>query len=820
MKVSWFTLLSLAGATPSATFPFNNQLPPVAIYGQQYSYTYSADTYTSSEKIYYSAPDLPPWLKFDADSKTLSGTPPAEDASQGDQQVHFNLQASDSTGTLVSPCFLQLSNVPQPQVKSPDALTQVLSAAGNMSDAQSLVLKPGQPFEITFPSDFFTNNGQSVIGHYSVTGDHAPLPIWIDFDGEAGKFTGTAPSVTSDIAPAQSYSLLYIVSTYQGFSSASVEFDLKLGAHILIANITTEQLNVTVNKPFEYQIPLSHVQLDGVPIAHQDVADVVASLPENASWLNFTSANGGVLAGTPPADAANSTVTVQIDLFDKYNDTVSLDIAINVLDNVANKTVFSASTLSPANVTEGNYFTYSIANALLTKDNIEISVDTNNNDWLSYNSGNYSLQGMPPSSFNQTTIKFAAKVTGDNADHYSGLDATLPLMGVSKLSTISSALSSGASSTASSTATKTHSTATSTTTATATAAPTSTLVPVKKHSSSTGVAVGCGVGIPLGLIALALLLFLLWRRRKKQAAAAAAAPAEDLESGYGADGSPGSKEISNPVLAADSMMMAPVFKLNSGSSSDSNGTAVGADEKKADETDPQRRSTFNFMRMDGDDDDAHTLTNVQPMEALPVPRVAENNGRVTSVATSHYSDSGAGVGNGLATDVPRASWRHTNLGERRWQDARISYSSLASIDSADGPPTVQLANAEFAAPPPRPLPRDGSSGIMQRLGSHSSSLAAHAEADNESTPRVVGSMGTFAAFRGDETLQHDADDAYHTASSGSESEEGSVAIRPWRDSQGEMRWAAPSAVSANVERKPSKVGNKPPEGERGELAFI
>lgn len=805
MRTAWLSLLSLVAATPSATFPFNNQLPPVARYGEQYSYTFCTDTYTSSEQIYYSAPDLPSWLKFDAESKTLSGTPPAEDSSQGDQQVHFNLQASDSTGTLVSPCFLQLSNVPAPQVKSDDALIQVLEAAGNTSDAQSLVLRPGQPFELTFPSDFFTSNGQDVIGHYSVTGDHAPLPIWLNFDGGSGKFWGTAPSVTSDIAPAQSYSILYIDSTYQGFSSASVEFNLKLGAHILVANITTESLNVTVGKSFEYQIPVSDVQLDGQPISHQDVSNVVATLPDNADWLNFTAANGGVLAGTAPSEAANQTFEVKIDLFDKYNDTVSFTVDIQVQDNPSNKTVFSASSLKPANVTQGEFFVYSISDFLLTKDNVEIDVDTNNNDWLSYNSGNYSLQGMAPDTFNQTDVTFKAKVDGE--DNYSGLDATLPLMGVVNLSKASKTVSSSAPT--SSGSTKTHSTAT--VTATSTSSASATPVPQKKKSSNTGVAVGCGVGIPLGLIAIAALVFLLWRRRKKQNQAAAAG---DIESRSVEDGSPGSKEISNPVLAADSMLMAPVFKVESGSSTDSAGTAVGVDEKKMQDNDPQRRSTFNFLKMDGDNDDAHTLTNVQPMEALPVPQ----NNRVQSVATSHYSDSGAGAGL-AAADVPRASWRHTNIGERRWQDARISYSSLASIESADGPPTVQLASSEFAAPN-RVMPREESSGIMQKLGSHSSSLAAHAEVDGEATPRPVGSMGTFAAFRGEDAGPNDVDDAYHTASSGSDSDDSSVAIRPWRDSQGEMRWKGKNAMSADVERKPSQVGHKPPQGERGELAFI
>lgn len=812
MRTAWLTLLSLAAATPSATFPFNNQLPPVARYGEQFSYTFSTDTYTSSETIYYSAPDLPPWLKFDADSKTLSGTPPAEDSSQGDQQVHFSLQASDSTGTLVSPCFLQLSNVPAPQVKSADALTQVLEAAGNTSDANSLVLRPGKPFEINFPGDFFTSNGQTVIGHYSVTGDHAPLPIWLNFDGGSGKFWGTAPSVTSDIAPAQSYSILYIDSTYQGFTSASVEFNLKVGAHILVANITTETLNVTAGKSFEYQIPVSDVQLDGEPIAHQDVSNVVATLPDNASWLNFTASNGGVLAGTAPKSAANQTFEVQIELFDQYNDTVSFTVDIEVQDNPSNRTVFSASSFKPANVTQGEYFVYSISEYLLTKNNVEIDVDTHNNGWLSYNSGNYSLQGMAPSTFNQTDVTFTAKVDGDES--YSGLDATLPLMGVVNLSKMSKTVSSSAP-TSSHSATKSHTgttataTATSSSTSSATAAP----VPQKKTSSNTGVAVGCGVGIPLGLIAVAALAFLLWRRRKKQQRQAAAAG--DIESRTMDDGSPGSKDISNPVLAADSMLMAPVFKVESGSSTDSSGTAVDANEKKMEDNDPQRRSTFNFMKMDGDNDDAHTLTNVQPMEALPVPQ----NNRVQSVATSHYSDTGAGTGvAAAAADVPRASWRHTNIGERRWQDARISYSSLASIESADGPPTVQLASAEFAAPN-RAMPRDESSGIMQKLGSHSSSLAAHAEAD-ESTPRPVGSMGTFAAFRGEDANPNENDDAYHTASSGSDSDDSSVGIRPWRDSQGEMRWKGKNAMSAGVERKPSQVGHKPPQGERGELAFI
>ena len=96
----------LIDASPTLSFPFNSQCPPVARVGQDYQYQLLLDTFSSSDpsSLQYCAQDLPDWLSFDGSTRTFSGTPPqsAIPNNQNNQTIQFNIIATDSTGNTSS----------------------------------------------------------------------------------------------------------------------------------------------------------------------------------------------------------------------------------------------------------------------------------------------------------------------------------------------------------------------------------------------------------------------------------------------------------------------------------------------------------------------------------------------------------------------------------------------------------------------------------------------------------------------------------------------------------------------------------------------
>lgn len=901
MRTSAFSVLSYlastASATPDLSFAFNSQLPPVAKWGSSYSYELAPDTFRSSEgSITYSSPDLPSWLSING--RTLSGTP---SGGSGESTITFELVASDSTGNSSNDCTLLITDSDLPTYSESD-LEEVLKDSGPVANPDSAVLVPDQKFEIKFPSSFFTSEG-NVIGHYAVTGDHSPLPNWLQFDGGSGTFSGTAPSVNSQIAQAQQFSVIYIVSTYEGFASTGAEFNLLLGANIFSMNVSTDHVNATAERDFSYSVPLNEITLNGEPVTSANLSSAKADIPEEAqSWLKWDD-DAFELSGTPPDSAAGSQYTVEIDIADKFNDAVSWDVAISVTSE-NNQTVFTDSSLSPANATRGKWFEYDMSDYIINKD-IELSLSSNVK-WLSVNNDNFTLSGMVPRNFDKANVNITASTKSSNNKnkrsggastsrltsqeaHSDSLSASLELYGVGPMmssSSVSSLMSRTTShshsrsssyrtisstNSRSSSATSTGASGSSRTgTATGTSASTASGLNMpngsKKNSNNHAVAIGCGVGIPLGVIALAALIILLFCCRRRRKAARGAPGGEDgpEDKAVGADDS----NISAPRPSSMGMAMAPVFRNNSHSSDEFMdaveypGELPGGDEKTvysaADKEkdlgtpdsmkeprqgwdSPKHASTMNFIHMDDGDEhsDQDTIASLNGLNP-PGPQ-----GTMAHDVPPQDEDGD------VLGEVPRESWRHTNMGERRWQDARLSQSSLASIVPTE-PPTVLMAQGEFAenmaqsqelhqrllaeqeqqrggtqtntVPPLVPQPaasqnpnrqsdmqREYSSGVLHRVGSHSSSVYSNSVRN---------------------TLSDDIGDHYRTESSTESShshelsdDSGAANFRAYRDENGELHWreetdnaAGTKLNNVGLDRKPSAA--KTPKGDQGEFVFV
>lgn len=598
-SISIAALFLAAGstATPTVAYPFNSQAPPLARYGQAYSYSIPQDTFSKvSGSLTYGGNDLPQWLSVDNSTGTLSGTPPSSDSSKGDQTLSFNLTATDSSGTAYDSCTLVLTDNAGPKINSETNLTSVLQTAGSVAGGQSLVLSPGETFSMTFPSDFFeTQTSRPILAYLGMSDSHTPLPNWITFDGTS-KFSGTAPSVNSKIAPAESFQLLYGVSDYSGFTSSSIPFNILVGAHQFVTNITTDEISVNAGTAFEYGIPLQELTLDGKPLALANISSV--ALNTSISWLTVNQ-NNATITGTPPDSADSETEHLMVTVTDSYEDNVSyiLDLSVNNVSD--NSTLFTSSSLDPVNATSGKYFQYSIEKFVSNK-NAKISVSYDPTvSWLEYHSGNYTFNGIPPTDFSGTTVTLTA-TTGSNSKREVGdiahlvkrasETAVFQIENYKEAATSSSSSStptstSASRTSASATQTSSRSSTTAAASASSTASGTRTLSPI----SSKKTAILLGVLIPsLFLIALFFLWCCFCNKRRKQSKKTS----DDLDDGE-------KPKISRPILPVDpekDIGTGPVYPVSPGSSStDRDDYLVG---EKGEWESPKRASHYNFKKMD------------------------------------------------------------------------------------------------------------------------------------------------------------------------------------------------------------------------------
>jgi len=145
---------------------------------------------------------LPTWLRFDATTRTFSGTPVNGDVGS----VSVRLTASDVAGVSASQTFaIGVSNVND----APEIGTMLTNQSGRAGTALSWQL-PGTAFVDVDAGD--------VLAYSATLADGSALPTWLAFDAATGTFSGTPAS-------AGSYALRVTATDLAG-ASASQSFNL------------------------------------------------------------------------------------------------------------------------------------------------------------------------------------------------------------------------------------------------------------------------------------------------------------------------------------------------------------------------------------------------------------------------------------------------------------------------------------------------------------------------------------------------------------------------------------------------------------------
>ncbi|GAO48491.1 hypothetical protein SAICODRAFT_19256 [Saitoella complicata NRRL Y-17804] len=468
-----------ASAAPSLDYPVNSQVPPVGRIDQPFSFTFSAQTFSSADGANYTLEDAPSWLGLDSSTRTFSGTPSASDVAD----YTFNLTASTSEGSATNTIVFIVSNNTGPVLYAP--LSHQLNGAGSVNGEGGIVLVPNTGFSFQFANNTFTSD-DSILTYYATSSDGTPLPSWLSFDSSSLTFYGTAPVVNSGISPPQYFGINLIASDYIGFTGGLAQFEIVVGPHQLELTQTTYEQNVSVGKAFNLTIPFSTIELDGIEISQSNISTITANTT-GIDWIEFDDATI-TLSGTALQNSTSELVQIQVT--DVFADVVQIAVNISVKDALFKTTI-------PAmNATIGEPFNFTINSTYLSSAEVTLTADIStlsasskrkrSDVWLSFDGSTNTLSGTPSNDASNLSIELTA-TEGD-------LSSTQTF--------------------------EVHAVSASTTTTTTTSAEPSasaTVAATSSGHSNKKLAIGLGVALPLAFIIGALLLWLCcFKRRRTQ----------------------------------------------------------------------------------------------------------------------------------------------------------------------------------------------------------------------------------------------------------------------------------------------------------------
>lgn len=391
--------IEAAWAEPTASFPFNAQLPPAARINQLFSYSFSPNTFRSDSNMTYSLREHPSWLSIESENRRLYGTPKDEDIPPGDvvgQQ--FSLIATDSSGSTSMNATIVISRNQPPSVHIP--VSQQMDSLGEFSAPASVLSYPSTDFHYTFDPDTFGDGGN--LNFYASSNDSTPLPAWIKFDGSTLTFSGKTPAFESLIQPPQKFDFSLIASDIVGFSGTSLSFAIVVGSHKLATDHPVIRLNATRGTKISYDALGKDIQLDNRPVQTSSLNASVENMP---SWLTFDRETL-LLEGTPKGDDHSTNFTVSF--HDSFADT------LNVLVQVDVATALFQPTLENIRIQPGDDFNLDLSTYFRDPKDVDIQVGVDPEEgWLKVEG--FKVSGKVPKTAKgnlNLSIKATSKSTG------------------------------------------------------------------------------------------------------------------------------------------------------------------------------------------------------------------------------------------------------------------------------------------------------------------------------------------------------------------------------------------------------------------------
>ena len=274
--------------------------------GSGFSYQFPADTFSDadSDPLTYTASSLPNWLRFNASTRTFSGTPQSEHVTISPMIVRVT--ASDTAGTSVSTQFAL-------RVEQPESAQNAAPLQNQTIPDQTATV--GQAFSFVFSESTFRDPDGDALT-YSASG----MPDWLSFDSATRTFSGT-PGADDLLEAAR---LITITASDDHGASARASFYLSLrAASTSAASISISSAATELNEWDDTSPVTVRIQLD-LPV---DVAQIVQLTSTGTATLGsdfeLESTQVTIDAGTR---AATTRLTPIRDFDGEGDETITLEI--------------------------------------------------------------------------------------------------------------------------------------------------------------------------------------------------------------------------------------------------------------------------------------------------------------------------------------------------------------------------------------------------------------------------------------------------------------------------------------------------------------
>ncbi len=221
---------------------------------------------------------LPSWLKFNAATRTLSGTDPA-----GTAATSIKITATDSAGLSASETFsLALASAP---ILVAQTATQYWTA--------------GKSTSFALPTAIFSDPQGLALTYSATLAGGAALPSWLKFNASTRTFSGIDAPGTAPVA-------IKLTATDAVGLSVSESFTIALASIPTLAVQTAHQYWVA-GKPTSFSLPSgTFVDPQNLALTYSATLAGGGALP---SWLKFTPA-GAVFSGTDASGTAAVNISV------------------------------------------------------------------------------------------------------------------------------------------------------------------------------------------------------------------------------------------------------------------------------------------------------------------------------------------------------------------------------------------------------------------------------------------------------------------------------------------------------------------------------
>jgi Putative Ig domain len=360
--------------------------------GQAVSFALAANTFTDpqQEALTYTATlangqALPSWLKFNATTRTFSGTVPGLTSG-----LSIEVTATDASGLSASETFAVSTPASAPVVSAP---------------TPTQTWKQGQAVNFTLAANTFTDPQQETLTYTATLANGQALPSWLRFNATTRSFTGTVPALSSGLS-------IKVTATDTSGLSASETFAVSTPASPPIISAQTPAQTWKQAQAVSFTLAANtFTDPQQEALAYTATLANGQALP---SWLSFNAATR-TFTGTVPA--LTSGLSIKVTATDTSGLSASETFAVSTPASAPSISSISAQT--PSQIwKQGQAVSFTLAANTFTDPQHEaltyratLSNGQALPSWLSFNATTLSFTGTVPALTSGLSIKVTATDT-------------------------------------------------------------------------------------------------------------------------------------------------------------------------------------------------------------------------------------------------------------------------------------------------------------------------------------------------------------------------------------------------------------------------